>query len=170
MPISFAILEDYDKGDPLSDVARDFALFKDLCVTVWRGSFGWDDYEPEPGKFDFAWLREFAALADSTGISLRRTAAGGSPSAFHTVKMLLRLFGTDSITVADNELTLQAPEGTTAKLYHHLFIRPDRRQLVFVWTRAPRPPWTSAWPAQAAGWPRTGWTGKAASGGSSTDV
>jgi polysaccharide biosynthesis protein PslG len=70
-PISFAILEDYDKGQSLSEVARDFALFKQLGVTVWRGSFGWDDYEPEPGQFDFHWLRQFVALADSTGISLR---------------------------------------------------------------------------------------------------
>ena len=358
-PISFAILEDYDKGDPLSEVARDFAVFKELGVPVWRGSFGWDDYEPEPGKFDFGWLRQFAALADSTGISLRpylgytprwagrpgkddqvwndpprdlnqwrrfvRAMAGAlaahpsvksyeiyneenvplwwdgtlqdyaavlsagteavraadpdaqlllggmvwpdlewldgtcnggkapfdvlpfhaypetwtpesvtvetylgsdfkrefldpadeqcgmkpvwinetgfattpgkterqqadwwvrafatflaarrvehlgiyeikdqrqdtpvigdapnyylgllrvdrSPKlAFHTVKMLLRLFGTDSITVADNELTVQTPEGVTGKLYHHLFIRPDGRQLIFVWARGSSP-------------------------------
>lgn len=70
-PISFAILEDYDKGDPLAEVARDFALFKELGVTVWRGSFGWDDYEPERGRFDFDWLKQFAALADSSGIWLR---------------------------------------------------------------------------------------------------
>src|SRR5215207_6957289 len=70
-PISFAILEDYDKGDSLSEVAKDFALFKELGVPMWRGSLGWDDYEPDPGQFDFAWLRQFAALADSTGISLR---------------------------------------------------------------------------------------------------
>ena len=70
-PLSFAILEDYDKGDSLSEVARDFALFKELGVPVWRGSLGWDDYEPRPGQFDFDWLRQFAALADSTGISLR---------------------------------------------------------------------------------------------------
>src|SRR5919107_242319 len=70
-PISFAILEDYDKGESLTEVAKDFALFKELGVTVWRGSFGWDDYEPKSGQFDFAWLRQFAALADSAGISLR---------------------------------------------------------------------------------------------------
>jgi polysaccharide biosynthesis protein PslG len=70
-PISFAILEDYDKGESLSEVAKDFAMFKELGVTVWRGSFGWDDYEPRPGQFDFVWLRQFAALADSAGISLR---------------------------------------------------------------------------------------------------
>ncbi len=70
-PISFAILEDYDKGEPLSEVAKDFALFRELGAPVWRGSFGWDDYEPEAGKFDLDWLKQFAALADSTGISLR---------------------------------------------------------------------------------------------------
>jgi hypothetical protein len=55
--------------------------------------------------------------------------------AFHTVKMLLRLFGTDSITVADQELAVRVREGGQGKLYHHLFIRPDGRQLVFVWAR-----------------------------------
>jgi hypothetical protein len=70
-PISFAILEDYDKGDELSEVARDFTRFRELGVTVWRGSFGWDDYEPEPGRYDFAWLQQFATLADTMGITLR---------------------------------------------------------------------------------------------------
>ncbi len=70
-PISFAILEDYDKGDDLGEIARDFAAFRELGVSVWRGSFGWDDYEPAPGRFDFEWLKQFTALADSAGISLR---------------------------------------------------------------------------------------------------
>ena len=69
--ISFAILEDYDKGTPLRDVAADFALFKELGVPVWRGSFGWDDYEPSRGHWDLAWLDRFATLADTMGISLR---------------------------------------------------------------------------------------------------
>ncbi len=358
-PISFAILEDYDKGASLSEVAKDFALFKELGVTMWRGSFGWDDYEPEPGNFDFEWLRQFAALADSSGVSLRpylgytpawagkrgkddqvwndppgdvtrwsrfvRALAGalaaypsiksyeiyneenvplwwdgtredyaavlsagaeavraGDPDAevllggmvwpdldwlegacengsgpfdvlpfhaypetwtpesvtvetylgpdfkrefldpadeqcgrkpvwinetgfattpgkterqqadwwvrafatflsarrvehigiyeikdqrqdtpvigdapnyylgllrvdrspklaFHTVKMLVRLFGTDSITVADDELVVQARKGSRGKLYHHLFIRPDGRQLIFAWSRGSSP-------------------------------
>ena len=70
-PVSFAILEDYDKGDDLGEIARDFALFKDLGVPVWRGSFGWDDYEPAPGRYDFEWLDRFVALADSMGVTLR---------------------------------------------------------------------------------------------------
>lgn len=70
-PISFAILEDYDKGADLTEVARDFALFRQLGVTTWRGSFGWDDYEPEPGQYDFEWLRAFVRLAADSGIALR---------------------------------------------------------------------------------------------------
>jgi polysaccharide biosynthesis protein PslG len=70
-PISFAVLEDYDKGTDLGIVARDFTLLRELGVRAWRGSFGWDDYEPEPGYYDFTWLRRFAALADSMGITLR---------------------------------------------------------------------------------------------------
>lgn len=70
-PISLAILEDYDKGQDLGDIARDFGLFRELGITTWRGSFGWDDYEPEPGRYDFAWLRRFVELAADSGISLR---------------------------------------------------------------------------------------------------
>jgi hypothetical protein len=69
-PISFAILEDYDKGSDLRQVARDFKLFQDLGVPAWRGSFGWDDYEPEAGRFDLDWLERFVTLADTMGIEL----------------------------------------------------------------------------------------------------
>jgi hypothetical protein len=70
-PISFAILEDYDKGTDLALIARDFRLFHELGITTWRGSFGWDDYEPERGRYDFDWLERFVALADTMGIALR---------------------------------------------------------------------------------------------------
>ncbi|HYC33990.1 MAG TPA: beta-galactosidase, partial [Gemmatimonadales bacterium] len=69
-PLSFAVLEDYDKGASLDSVARDFALMRELGVPAWRGSFGWDDYEPDPGRYDFAWLDRFATLADTMGIEL----------------------------------------------------------------------------------------------------
>lgn len=69
--IEFALLEDYDKGDDLARVRGDFRVMKDLGIRTWRGSFGWDDYEPEPGKYDFAWLRRFVALAAEEGIRLR---------------------------------------------------------------------------------------------------
>jgi polysaccharide biosynthesis protein PslG len=62
--VSFAVLEDYDKGEDLAEVARDFELMRDLGVRTWRGSFGWDDYEPAPGRYDFAWLHRFADLAE----------------------------------------------------------------------------------------------------------
>ena len=86
--IEFSILEDYDKGEPLDEVARDFDLFKELGVTTWRGSFGWDDYEPARGQYDFDWLHRFADLAAARGITLRPyigytpawAAAGGTDS------------------------------------------------------------------------------------------
>jgi hypothetical protein len=70
-PVSFAILEDYDKGDPLLEVEADIALFKELEIATWRGSIGWDDFEPSRGEYDFEWLRAFASLADRHGITLR---------------------------------------------------------------------------------------------------
>jgi hypothetical protein len=69
--VDFSILEDCDKGDDLGDVAKDFDLFRQLGVTTWRGSFGWDDYEPSRGHYDFDWLHRFADLAESRGITLR---------------------------------------------------------------------------------------------------
>lgn len=69
--LEFAILEDYDKGDSLARVERDFALFHELGITTWRGSFGWDDYEPSPGNYDLVWLRSFAQLAARRSIVLR---------------------------------------------------------------------------------------------------
>ncbi|HVQ47100.1 MAG TPA: hypothetical protein VMS62_09745, partial [Gemmatimonadales bacterium] len=38
-PVSFAILEDYDKGQDLREVARDFSRFRELGIVQWRGSF-----------------------------------------------------------------------------------------------------------------------------------
>jgi hypothetical protein len=69
--LEFAILEDYDKGAPLDDVERDFRLFRELGITTWRGSFGWDDYEPARGHYDLAWLHRFAERAARDGITLR---------------------------------------------------------------------------------------------------
>src|SRR5690349_20460606 len=69
--VSFALLDDYDKGDDLADVAKDFALMKELGIHTMRTSFGWDDYEPERGQYDFDWLKRFVALAAKNGIKLR---------------------------------------------------------------------------------------------------
>jgi polysaccharide biosynthesis protein PslG len=88
-PVSFAVLEDYDKGASLEGIARDFALMRRLGAPTWRGSFGWDDYEPEPGVYDLAWLERFVALAADSGIALRPylgytpewAAAGGEDAA-----------------------------------------------------------------------------------------
>jgi hypothetical protein len=69
--LEFSMLEDYDKGEDLAGVAKDFRLFQELGIHTWRGSFGWDDYEPVRGRFDFEWLHRFADLAQSYGITLR---------------------------------------------------------------------------------------------------
>jgi hypothetical protein len=69
--ISFAILEDYDKGENLDDIAKDFQLMKELEIDVLRCSFGWDDYEPVRGQYDFAWLEQFVQLAAQYDIKLR---------------------------------------------------------------------------------------------------
>jgi polysaccharide biosynthesis protein PslG len=69
--VEFAILEDYDKNESLDSVARDFGAFRRLGITSWRGSWGWDDYEPRRGREDFAWLHRFATLARDSGITLR---------------------------------------------------------------------------------------------------
>lgn len=65
--ISFAILEDYDKDEDLKEIAKDFQLMNELEIDVLRCSFGWDDYEPVRGEYDFAWLREFVKLAAHKG-------------------------------------------------------------------------------------------------------
>lgn len=69
--VSFAILEDYEKGDDLNDVALDFALLNELEIDTMRTSIGWDNFEPVRGQYDFAWLEEFVRLADQYGIKLR---------------------------------------------------------------------------------------------------
>lgn len=78
-PVSFAILEDYDKGTDLSNVALDFQLMNQLGIDEMRCSFGWDDYEPSPGHYDFIWLKQFVALAQSYGIKLRPYVAYTAP-------------------------------------------------------------------------------------------
>jgi polysaccharide biosynthesis protein PslG len=70
-PVSFAILEDYDRDQDLADIDRDFDLFAELEIRTWRGSFGWDDYEPERGRIDLAWLHRFAERAAGRGVQLR---------------------------------------------------------------------------------------------------
>ncbi|HSL22371.1 MAG TPA: hypothetical protein VK886_12615 [Vicinamibacterales bacterium] len=59
-PVSFAILEDYDKGEDLAEIERDFALFDELDIHTWRGSLAWDDYEPQHTTIDLDWLHRFA--------------------------------------------------------------------------------------------------------------
>ncbi|MGI8890941.1 MAG: beta-galactosidase [Chthoniobacterales bacterium] len=65
------MLEDYDKGQDLAVIALDFQLLNELGIDTMRCSFGWDDYEPTRGHYDFAWLQQFVTLAGQYGIKLR---------------------------------------------------------------------------------------------------
>jgi hypothetical protein len=64
---------------------------------------------------------------------------GTRKPAFTTVRMLVELFGSDSISVADPQLRVRVAAGTAGELHHHLFIRPDGTQLAFVWDRTSSP-------------------------------
>ena len=69
--VTLALREDYEKGDDLSDIAKDFALMNELGIGELQFNIGWDDYEPRPGVYDFAWLHKFVDLAAQHGIKLR---------------------------------------------------------------------------------------------------
>ena len=46
-------------------------MFRELGISLWRGSLGWDDYEQQPGRYDFGWLHRFIDLARDHRITLR---------------------------------------------------------------------------------------------------
>jgi hypothetical protein len=75
-------------------------------------------------------------IGDAPNYYLGLLRSDGTPKpAFATVRFLVSLFGSDSITVADPELRVRVTGGKTGKLYHHLFLRRDGTQLAFVWDR-----------------------------------
>jgi hypothetical protein len=81
-----------------------------------------------------------AVIGDAPNYYLGLLRPDGTPKlAFATVKLLVRLFGSKSITVADPELRVRVTAGKAGELHHHLFIRPDGRQLAFVWDRTSNP-------------------------------
>jgi hypothetical protein len=59
--------------------------------------------------------------------------------AFHTLDMLTDLLNTGTITPADTEATVTVTSGKSNQLYHHLFIRPDGRQVLFVYDKLGNP-------------------------------
>lgn len=59
--------------------------------------------------------------------------------AFHTIKRLISLLDTGAITVADGDVAVEVIEGERGKLYHHLFIRPDDSQVLFLWDKSGSP-------------------------------
>lgn len=59
--------------------------------------------------------------------------------AFHLLKRLLPLLNTGYITVAGAELSVDIVDGKPGELYHHLFVRPDGGQVLFVWDKTEDP-------------------------------
>lgn len=59
--------------------------------------------------------------------------------AFHLLKRLVPLLNTGSITVADGEVGMEVVAGKIGEVHRHLFVRPDGRQILFVWDRTGSP-------------------------------
>ena len=59
--------------------------------------------------------------------------------AFFTLKRLIALLNVGTLTVADRELKVEVTSGKKGDLYHHLFVRPDGRQVLFVWDKRSNP-------------------------------
>lgn len=59
--------------------------------------------------------------------------------AFFTLKRLLSLLNVGTLTVADADLKVEVTAGAKGQLYHHLFVRPDGRQILFVWDKRNAP-------------------------------
>jgi len=88
-------------------------------------------------------------IGDTPNYYLGLIRRDGSPKlAFETIRLLVRLFHSDSITVADPLLSVRVTVGSAEQLHHHLFIRPDGRQLVFVWDKSGDPTVELTLPAQ----------------------
>ena len=79
-------------------------------------------------------------LGDTPNYYLGLIRRDGTPKlAFETIRLLVRLFHGDSITVADPLLRVRVTAGSAGQLHHHLFVRPDGRKLVFVWDKSESP-------------------------------
>jgi len=59
--------------------------------------------------------------------------------AFKTVKLLLGLLNVAELAVADAQLAVEVTRGKAGELHHHLFVRPDGRQVLFVWDKKGSP-------------------------------
>lgn len=59
--------------------------------------------------------------------------------AFHTIKALVALLNAGKLTVADAELKSEVTEGKKGEFYQHLFVRPDGRQVLFLWDKRENP-------------------------------
>ena len=80
------------------------------------------------------WSLNTPVIGDAPNYYLGLIRRDGTPKpAFATVKLLLHLFGRDSIAVDDSALRVDVRSGPSGDLQHHLFQRPDGTRLAFVW-------------------------------------
>jgi hypothetical protein len=79
-------------------------------------------------------------IGDQPNYHLGLTSVGRvEKRAFGTVRMLVRLFASERLTVADAELRAEVTGGRPGQLYRHLFVRPDGAQVLVVWDRTGAP-------------------------------
>lgn len=80
-------------------------------------------------------LRDDGAGAGDAAHAGLVTADGRPKLAFETVKLLVSLLNTGRLTVADGELVARARDTMPGRPYHHLFVRPDGRQVLVAWVQ-----------------------------------
>jgi hypothetical protein len=66
-------------------------------------------------------------------------ADGTRKLAFSTVQLLVALLNTGTITVADVDLEVRLRSRREGELHHHLFLRPDGRQVLIAWDNERNP-------------------------------
>jgi hypothetical protein len=72
---------------------------------------------------------------DRAGETGDRKLALRRPPAFGTVRFLVDFLGADSVAVIDDRLAVETEGGSAGTVFHHAFLRPDRRRLLVVWSR-----------------------------------
>ena len=78
--------------------------------------------------------RSSAALGDDANYYLGLLHTDGTKKlAFSTVDLITDLLDVGTLVVADREAAVTVTGGAAGDLYHHLFLRPDSRQVLFVY-------------------------------------
>src|SRR4051812_5391008 len=69
--VVLGLCEDYpEETRSQAEVRRDLALVSNAGLEALRVSVGWDDLEPEPGRYDFAFLDDLVRAAEEQHVRL----------------------------------------------------------------------------------------------------